>query len=239
MTVDGNKAWANEEALKLARFMWDNRDLWFADLTSMKGIVSKAEEQEGLTVCGDPADSTASGSSGDSNEILKGLLKYGYKKRALIPIVDAPAVSEAFKQGVGSRINVSLGGTIDKKRFTPLEVEVYVRALTDGVYSNGGLSACAGRTATFHLHQHTVVVSEKPASTTCSAFFLAIGEDPLDYDFVIAKSPNGFRIFYEQFASEIVYADVPGSTSADVTTLPYKKAPRPMYPLDKEIEPGF
>ncbi|AWT60474.1 MAG: hypothetical protein DF168_01688 [Candidatus Moanabacter tarae] len=239
VTVDGDQAWANEEALKLARFMWDNRNLWFADLTSMKRIVLKAEEQEGLTVCGDPADSTASGSSGDSNEILKGLLKYGYKKRALIPIVDAPAVFEAFKQGVGSRIKVSLGGTIDKERFIPLEVEVYVRALTDGVYSNSGLSACAGRTATFHLNQHTVVVSEKPASTTCSAFFLAMGEDPLDYDFVIAKSPNGFRIFYEQFASEIVYADVPGSTSADVTTLPYKNAPRPMYPLDKETEPGF
>ena len=240
VTVDGDQAWADEEALKLARFMWDNRNLWFADLTPMEDIVARAEAQDGLTVCGDPADSTASGSSGDSNEVLKGLLEHGYRKRALIAIVDAPAVARAFEQGVGSRFSVKLGGTIDKDRFTSLEAEVYVRALTDGVYSDGGgPPARAGRTATFHLQQHTVVASEKPASTTSSAFFLAQGEDPLDYDFVIAKSPNGFRIFYEQYASQIVYADVPGSTSADVRTLPYKKAPRPMFPLDEDVEPGF
>ena len=37
-------------------FMWDNRNLWFADLTPMKEIVEQAEAKDGLTVCGDPAD---------------------------------------------------------------------------------------------------------------------------------------------------------------------------------------
>ena len=92
MTVDRDVHRAEEEALKLARFMWDHRNLWFADLDPMKVIVEKAEAQDGLTVCGDPADSTASGSSGDSNAILKGLLENEYSKRALIFIVDAPSV---------------------------------------------------------------------------------------------------------------------------------------------------
>lgn len=84
-------------------------------------------------MCGDPADSTASGASGDSNAILKGLLEYNYSKRALIFIVDAPTVASAFEAGVGSTLNVPLGGAIDKERFEPLEAEVYVQALSDGV----------------------------------------------------------------------------------------------------------
>ena len=241
VTIDGDQERADAEALELAKFMWENRNLWFADLTPMKKIVEMSEEQEGLTVCGDPADSTASGSSGDSNAILRGLLDNEFKKSALIPIVDAPAVARAFEAGVGATLTVKLGGSIDTERFEPLETEVYVRALTDGVHGGrrNSVPARAGRTATFKLKQHTVVASEKPAGTTDSTFFLAQGEDPLDYDFVIAKSPNGFRIFYEKYASQIVYADVPGSTSADVTTLPYKLAPRPMFPLDKDVDPGF
>lgn len=241
VTIDGDQERADAEALELAKFMWENRNLWFADLTPMKEIVDLSEKQDGLTVCGDPADSTASGSSGDSNAILKGLLDHDYSKSALIPIVDAPAVVKAFEMGVGSTFTVKLGGTIDAERFNPIEAEVYVRALTDGVHGGGrdSVPAQAGRTATFKLKQHTVVASERPAATTNSTFFLAQGEDPLQYDFVVAKSPNGFRTFYQQYADQILYADVPGSTSADVTTLPYKLAPRPMFPLDKDVDPGF
>ncbi|MBK37159.1 MAG: microcystin degradation protein MlrC [Gemmatimonadetes bacterium] len=241
VTVDGDQERADALAHELAEFMWEHRNLWFADLTPMKEIVELSENQDGLTVCGDPADSTASGSSGDSNAILKGLLEHEYSKSALVPIVDAPAVAKAFEVGVGSTFTVKLGGSIDTERFEPLEAEVYVRALTDGEHGGrrGKVPARAGRTATFRLKQHTVVASERPAATTDSTFFLAQGEDPLQYDFVIAKSPNGFRIFYQEYANQILYADVPGSTSADVTTLPYKLAPRPMFPLDEDVEPGF
>ncbi|MCZ6633277.1 MAG: M81 family metallopeptidase [bacterium] len=239
VTTDGDEARAQEEAMKLARFMWANRNLWFADLMSMVEIVERAEEKDGLTVCGDPADSTASGASGDSNAILKGLLEYNYSKRALIFIVDAPAVASAFEAGVGSSFNVPLGGSIDKERFSPLEAEVYVQALSDGLYGGGPVPGRAGRTAKLRLKQHTVVASERAAATTSSAFFLSQGEDPRDYDFVVAKSPNGFRTHYEPLASQILYADVPGSTSANLKTLPYRRCPRPIFPLDEDVEAGF
>jgi microcystin degradation protein MlrC len=219
VTVDGDKERAQEEALKLAHFMWDNRNLWFAELSSMKEIVERAEAEDGLTVCGDPADSTASGSSGDSNAILKGLLEQGYSKRALIFIVDGPAVAKAFEAGIGSKIKVGLGGSIDTERFTPLNTEVYVQSLSDGIYGRGAVPGRAGRTAKFKLNQHVVIASERAAATTSSSFFLSQGENPTAYDFVIAKSPNGFRTHYESLASQILYADVPGSTSANLKTL--------------------
>jgi len=56
-------------------------------------------------------------------------------RRALIPIVDAPAVQQAFKAGVGATISTKLGGTLDAKGFTPLTISAKVRLLADGPFS--------------------------------------------------------------------------------------------------------
>ena len=51
-------------------------------------------------------------------------------------------------------------------------------------------------------------------------------------DVVVIKSPNGFRPHYEAVAAAIVPVDVPGSTSANLRSLPYQHVRRPIFPLD-------
>ncbi len=43
--------------------------------------------------------------------------------RVLAPIVDAPAVQQAFAAGVGATIRTTVGGACDPRRFQPLPVE--------------------------------------------------------------------------------------------------------------------
>ena len=71
--------------------------------------------------------------------------------------------------------------------------------------------------------------------------FLSHGLDPRDFDIVVLKSPNGFRTHYQDIAARIVAVDVPGSTSANLHSLPYRNCVRPIFPLDPEdeIELGF
>ena len=109
VTTDDDPAQAQELAQELAHFMWENRPYWIPKLTPLEQAVRLAEETEGLTVFSDAADSTASGASGDSNAILKGLLQYNYSKRALFSIVDAPAVEAAYRTGVGGRVHLAFG----------------------------------------------------------------------------------------------------------------------------------
>ena len=89
------------------------RDRMQAPLTSLDAAIEIANETDGLVVFSDAADATSSGASGDSNAILRGLLESGFSKRALLPLVDAPAVAKAFEAGVGNTIQVALGGTVD------------------------------------------------------------------------------------------------------------------------------
>ncbi len=240
VTTDGDLERARQEAERLARFMWHNRHQFVAQLTPLEEAVHLAEETEGLTVFSDAADSTASGASGDSNAILQGLLEFGYSKKALIPVVDAPAVSKAIEAGVGTTLTVKLGGSIDAERYTPVELSAHVKSVSDGRFvDEGGMPGEAGRTAILMAGKHAIVATEKPASMVGRKVFLTQGLDPQDFDLVVAKSPNGFRVHYQSIASRIVAVDVPGSTSANLKTLPYKQCVRPIFPLDEDVVPPF
>jgi microcystin degradation protein MlrC len=112
-------ALAERAALQLAGDFWAVHERLQAELTSLPAAVKIAQETEGTVALFDPADATSSGASGDSNAVLRALMEAAYTKRALTPIVDAPAVQAAFDAGIGSTIRTSVGGTLDPERFEP------------------------------------------------------------------------------------------------------------------------
>ena len=125
--------------------MWANRELFKAELISVEESIKVARQTNGLTVFSDAADATASGASGDSNEILKALVESGFDGRCLIPIVDQPAVQAAITVGAGGTVTVSLGGTLDPGRYAAL-LEVEVVSLHDGHFTyENGLPGYGGR----------------------------------------------------------------------------------------------
>src|SRR5204862_323494 len=103
-----------------------------ARLTSLAESVRIAKATQGTTILMDPADATSSGASGDSNAILRELVRAEYRGRALLPIVDAGAVQAAVQAGIGTTVRVNIGGALDAKRFQPLAVEGMVRMISDG-----------------------------------------------------------------------------------------------------------
>ena len=64
-------------------------------LTGLAESIALAAAGQGRIVLVDAADATSSGAPGDSNAILRAMLESGYRRTALIPIVDAPAVEAA------------------------------------------------------------------------------------------------------------------------------------------------
>ncbi len=239
VTTDDDDSRAAAEAERIARFMWRHRERFQAELISLDEAISLAEATNGLTVFSDAADATASGAAGDSNAILKGLIQRGYAGRALVPIVDAPAVAAAFSAGIGVDCDLSLGGTRDPGRFQPLQLQARVKSLHDGEFRyEDGTEGRGGRTAVVVAGSHHVLITEQPVYVVGRRVFQQHGLEPQDFDLVVVKSPNGFRTWYESIADRIVPVDVPGSTSANLRSLPYEKCVRPMFPLDEvELSP--
>jgi len=237
---DGDGDRARAEATEIAAFMWDNRQAFKAELTSLEEAIDLAEATDGLTVFSDAADATSSGAPGDSNAILRGLLECGYGGRSLLTLVDAAAAQAAHEAGPGADLALPLGGSLDPDRHTPLKLRVRVKALADGGFTySDGTAARGGPTAVLQVEKATVVVTSRPVHVMDRQVFEAHGQKPVDFDLVVVKSPNGFRPHYESIAARILPVDVPGATSANLRTLPYRRCVRPLFPLDRDEEVEF
>ena len=235
VTTNDDLESARATAEKIGQFMWDHRADFQAQLTSLSDAIAQANECDGLVVFSDAADATASGAAGDSNAILIGLLESKFRKLALIPIVDQPAVAAAFENGVAAEINISLGGTRDRTRFTPLPVTARVVSLhTEPFQYEDGTTGKGGRAAVLAIGSITMLITERPVYVVGRKVFEAHGLDPRSFDLVVVKSPNGFRTWYESIAALIVPVDVPGSTSANLKSLPFENCVRPIFPLDED-----
>ena len=228
---------AERAAIGMAEGFWEVRHKLQAPLTSIEEAVRIASETKGLVILTDAADAPSSGATGDSNAILRGLVTGGYKGRALLPIVDPPVVAAAMKAGIGATIRVSVGGALDKTRFTPLPIEARVHMLSDGVYASeySGIMTDAGHTAVLQADNITLVVTSQTVSLTDRSLFLAHGLDPRRFDLVVVKSPHTRHEFFDDWATININVDAPGSTSANLHSLGHTKCRRPIFPLDDNV----
>ena len=238
VVTDNDPELAKREALRLAEGFWANHEKMQVPLVSLAEMarIALATDKGTLGVV-DAADATSSGASGDSNAIMRQFLASGYKKRVLLPMVDAPAVQAATKAGVGAKIPVTLGGTLDPGRFRPLPVHATVRMLGDGrVFSESfGDYWPAGLTAVLEVDNFTVVVSTRAVSLYDRSFFYAHGQDPRRFDAVVIKSPHCQHHMYEEWCVQMINVDAPGSTSANLKSLGHTRCPRPIFPLDENV----
>ena len=185
----------------------------------------------------DAADATSSGASGDSNAILCKLIETDCAARTLLPIVDAPAVKQAFEAGIGATITTRIGGTLDPQRFRPIEITAQVRLLADGRFRSEsfGEEWYAGPTAVLVAGNFTLVVSSRAVNLYDRSFFHAHGQQPERFDAVVIKSPHCQPHMYADWCAQMVHVDAPGSSSANLPYLGHTRCARPLFPLDAEV----
>jgi microcystin degradation protein MlrC len=234
VVTDNDPTLAGEDALKLAGDFWKERHRMQAHLTPLAEAIAEAKTLAGPVTFSDAADAPSSGASGDSSAILAGLIRHGYRGRALAPVVDAPAVQRAFAAGVGQRISVNLGGSLDR-RFTPVRLEATVDMLSRGrfTFEFSGTPADAGPTAVFKADNLTIIAISRAIFLMDRSLFLAHGQDPERFDLIVVKSPGAYARYFT-WATKNFSVDVPGATSANLQSLPYRHCRRPIFPLDPD-----
>lgn len=238
VVTDNDPERAQREAIRIAEGFWANHEKMQVPLVSVDEMARiAAANTSGTVAIVDAADATSSGASGDSNAVLRKLMESGYRGRALIPIVDAPAVEMAFGAGVGMTIHTTLGGTLDPQRFQPLPIQAKVRLLADGRFRSEsfGEEWFAGATAVLEAGGYTLVVSSRPVNLYDRSFFYAHGQDPKRFDAVVVKSPHCQHHMFAGWCARMVNVDATGSSSANLRSLGHTRCPRPIFPLDANV----
>jgi microcystin degradation protein MlrC len=62
----------------------------------------------------------------------------------------------------------------------------------------------------------------------------SVGIDPAELRIIVAKSAIAWRAAYGAIAKQAITVDSPGIATSNLARLPYRKRPRPLYPLDRD-----
>jgi microcystin degradation protein MlrC len=239
VVMDGDEAAAKQYAIDLANRFWTHHEKMHVPLTSLEDAIRLANTvRNGTVVMMDAADATSSGASGDSNAVLREAIRQNYRGRMLVPIVDPAAVRMAFAAGVGATIHTTVGGALDSARYQSLEVEARVRSLADGKFRSEsfGWQWDSGPTAVLEVDNVTLVVGTQPVSLFDRSWFYANGQDPRQFDMVVVKSPHCEPHMFADWCQKLINIDAPGATSANLRSLGHASCPRPIFPLDDDVQ---
>lgn len=243
--TDGDVAGARAYAQNLARAFWERRQAFVPELVPPDEAVRRALAREkGMVVLCDSADSPTSGSTGDSTVLLQAILRAApFEPLASLNVVDPQAVQEAIAAGVGAEVEVEVGGKLAPAFWEPVRFKGYVRLISDGVFRHKGpgmrgVTQRMGKTAVLVQGGIHLVVMERAVSQWDPQLYRSLGEEPSDARIVQVKSPAAFRAAYGPLADEILIIDSPGISTPKLSSLPWKRLRRPIYPLDPETVYG-
>ena len=236
VVVDADKALAERLADESAELAWSMRaEFMKKDAVAIDDAVRMADAMnKGVVVLSDTGDTVFGGTAGDSNLILEAILRLGIKSRALIPLIEPQTVARLVAAGEGAEVTLPIGGH-STPFFTPLMVTGRVRKIADGhvkvpVFQQPEFDQ--GRTVVFEVGPVTMLITERTgAAGNVPDVYRAFGIEPADYKMAVLKTASNFQ-FFAPISSRVIRVDTRGPGQSNVVGLPWRRVPRPIYPME-------
>jgi microcystin degradation protein MlrC len=238
VVADGNERLARTTADEIGDWVWARRERWYRPPLSVREALVRGEREGRYPILlADQADNTGGGAPGDSTEVLRTFFELKLQDALLLYLVDPQSVQQAHAAGIGSRIAVKLGGKSDPIQGAPVELAVEVVALSDGQFTYdgpmyGGLTGDLGPSAWLRHAGINVVVVSVRMQPLDQAFARSLGIDCAAMRYIALKSAAHFRSGFERIAGSIYNVNAQAIHTHDFSQLPYRRRPRPMFPLD-------
>lgn len=242
VTCEGDREKHQAFAEALVEDMWQRRFEKVTDFLSVEDAVAEAKSYvatKGPLIIADYADNPGGGGYGDATGLLKGMIAADLKDACFGPMVDPEAAAELRKSKPGATVSVRLGGKVDPEiGGGPLELTGTLVSVSDGDYVGdgpmmGGLQASWGACAVLRVGDVEILVTTIRAQMNDLQQFRAFGIDPAAKRVVGLKSMQHFRAAFEPIAGKVTVCDSGALCTPDLSKLPYRRARRPIFPLDK------
>jgi microcystin degradation protein MlrC len=228
----------------LCAMAWQRRgDFVFISQPMAESIAHARTLADGPVVLADHGDNVGAGGVSDDPTVLAEVLCQGLEDVIAGPYVDPASVAQMIAAGVGNEVSIALGGKTDMPAVNlkgkPLALTGTVQCITDGRYTvtgpmMTGSRLTLGRTAVLDIGLARIVVCELPQEPFDTGVFQHCGLDPARAHYVLLKSRQHFRAGFAPIAKHIVMVAGPGVCISDYSKLPFRRIPRPLYPLDPD-----
>ena len=244
VTARNAHAAAKELAEELAAQGWEDRALFQRSLLPIEDAIDLIRtKKRNPLIFSDAGDNPGGGGSGRTTEFLMTLINSEPEGVYYGSFYDPPLAKAAHKAGQGNKFKAEFNTDPGEPADKHFRTEAEVVALHSGDVI-GRLGLLAGRqlhlgpSAALKIGGIIVIVISDRSQTADPMFFEMFGLDIADAHTVIVKSRGHFRSgFRPWFPPERVKeVDTDGLTSPVLERRQWHYLPRPVYPLDKDVE---
>lgn len=237
VVTDGKPDKGAEVAAMLAHELWEFRDEIVPRYVTLEKAVSRvAKADKRPLVLADMSDNPGGGAAGDSTFIPWALIDAGIRDCAVACIWDPVAVGIARDAGLGTTLDLRIGGKVGPGSGDPLDLKVTVTAIqTDCTMDYmGGSKRPMGDAVAVRGEAIDFILHSIRCQTVSPTVFDKLGIDYRAKRALVVKSMQHFHAAFAPIAAEILYVAAPGTLAWDFRKLPYKRVARPVWPLDQD-----
>ncbi len=191
-------------------------------------------------ILSDRWDNPGGGVAGDSTFLAHAMLAQPDVSAALGALWDPVAVDICTAAGVGSRIELRVGGKAAPSSGAPLDGTFEVISTTKDLLIPFEQSMVSlGAAVALRLANLDIVVASRRTQTYHPDAFEKMGVTLADKKIAGVKSASHFFAAFEPIAHAIIYVDCGGPYPSDPTKIPYSRLRRPIQPIDDVAEPQW
>lgn len=239
---------ARRVANAIARFAWAEHKRFVPNLTSLDDAVAQvlavaANPALPAVILADVADNPGGGGNGNTMWILQALHHAGATGVIAGVITDPDLAQEAATLGLGARFQAVFNRRTSDDFSKQFVADARVVAIRDGdcVGRRGfyaGRRMNLGLSVLLDLGGIQIVVISIRTQCADPNFLEMMGLDIAAARAVVVKSRGHFRAGFDEFfaPSQVIEVDVPGLTSPVLTRFDFRSFPRPVFPLDLDME---
>ncbi|MHB2165576.1 M81 family metallopeptidase [Alsobacter sp. R-9] len=201
---------------------------------------------DGPAILVEPADNIGGGAPGDCTTILRSFVRRGLARSAVV-INDPAAVRRLAECSPGDRVTLPLGGS-SRLDPGPFDLEVEFVSRSDGRFdledrrshmaAASGIHIVMGPCATVRAGGTSILITSRKTAPFDLGQLRSQGIVPEDLAFVGVKAAVAHRRAYDRLRGRSYWVRTPGPCPSDLTTLPYRKIRRPIFPLDPPWRPS-
>lgn len=239
VVTNGSRSLAEQHAADLERWLIDHREDYRGELISIDdavALVATSPQPVGLL---DMGDNVGGGGPADGT-LIAHQLRSRVEGRKLVVLTDPESAGAARQAGIGGRLRLRMGGKITTDQGEPIEADVTVVALHDGLFRE--TQARHGGKTIFNMGPSAVVETDDGLTVLlmtlrCSPVSLQQliepGIDPSSYAAIVIKGVHAPIAAYRDFCPTMIRVNTPGTTTADMESLPFSHRRRPLFPFEE------
>ncbi len=202
----------------------------------------RADVEAGRTpvIVVEPADNIGGGAPGDTTELLRFLLEEQFSKSACV-INDPFSVSQLATHQPGAQVRLSIGARDSSAFCQPVELEVELVSVSNGKFdledpnshlaSMYGVHIDMGPCAVVRSGEVVILLTSKKTPPFDLGQLRSQGIVPEECSVIAVKAAVAHRRAYDPITKTTYTVGTAGPCSSDVTTFPWTKIRKNVYPL--------